>query len=176
MSNYMFWGIRFFQAVVFYPLNIILYKKVSISSYISLHSSNYSKNRTIIGKRSEIWRNVIVWIASEVKIGDYSQINPFTFISGKVNIGNCVMIGPNVNIIGGSHNFSDINLPMRFQGSQYKRIVIGNDVWIGAGCTILGGVTIGDGAIVAAGSVVTKDVLPCEIVGGVPSKLIRNRR
>lgn len=53
--------------------------------------------------------------------------------------------------------------------------VIGNDVWIGARATILGGVHIGDGAIVAAGAVVTKDVKPYEIVGGVPAKLIRKR-
>lgn len=56
-----------------------------------------------------------------------------------------------------------------------KRVVIGNDVWIGIRCIIMDGVSIGDGAVVAAGSVVTKDVAPYAIVGGVPAKVIRFR-
>ena len=56
-----------------------------------------------------------------------------------------------------------------------KKIIIGNDVYIGYGSTVLGGVTIGDGAIIAAGSVVTKDVPPYTIYGGVPAKFIKNK-
>ena len=56
-----------------------------------------------------------------------------------------------------------------------RNIVIGNDVYIGVNCTILGGVTIGDGAVVAAGAVVTKDVPPHTVYGGVPAKLIKNK-
>jgi acetyltransferase-like isoleucine patch superfamily enzyme len=62
-----------------------------------------------------------------------------------------------------------------FDYSEYHSIEIGNDVWIGARATILDGVKIGHGAIIAAGSIVTKDVLPYAIVAGVPAKLIRFR-
>ncbi|MBZ4191515.1 hypothetical protein K7B07_21555 [Niabella sp. 3A5MI-3] len=61
-------------------------------------------------------------------------------------------------------------------GHDNKKVTIGKDVWIGASCIILPGVTIGDGAIVAAGSVVTKDVAPFTIVAGVPSKEIKKRK
>jgi hypothetical protein len=59
--------------------------------------------------------------------------------------------------------------------NQKERVVIGNDVWLGASCLVLKGVTIGDGAVVAAGAVVTKDVPPYAIVGGVPARVIRYR-
>ncbi len=63
-----------------------------------------------------------------------------------------------------------------YADEKQKAIVsIGNDVWIGQGCTILGGVTIGDGAVLAAGAVVTKDVPPYAVVGGVPAKVIKYR-
>lgn len=97
----------------------------------------------------------------------------------KISIGNHVMFGPNVVIRGGNHNTSIVG---RFMFDVHEKrqdddqpIVIGDDVWVGAGVIILKGVRIGRGAIVAAGAVVQKDVDPYLIVGGVPARLIDYR-
>jgi len=85
------------------------------------------------------------------------------------------MVAPNCMIAGGNHNYSRIDKPMMFQGSNSKGIIIEDDVWIGANSSILDGVKIGKGAIIAAGSVVTKDVCAYDIVAGVPAKKINSR-
>jgi len=73
------------------------------------------------------------------------------------------------------HDFSSAKVPMNKLSVIDKPTIIEDNVWIGGNCSILGGVTIGQGSIVAAGSVVTKDVSPNSIVGGVPAKFIRSR-
>lgn len=88
-----------------------------------------------------------------------------------VYIGNYVMIGPSTSIITVNHPLSPKG--RRNHLGQAKPVTIGNDVWIGANCTILPGVTIGNNVVVAAGAVVTKNVPDNCIVGGVPAKLIR---
>jgi acetyltransferase-like isoleucine patch superfamily enzyme len=103
-------------------------------------------------------------------------------------IGDFTSIAHNVNILlGGGHRLDTITtfpfgafLPELGQGPDYYcttkgSVFIGNDVWIGCNTVILSGVTIGDGAVVAAGSIVTKDVAPYAIVGGNPAKLIKYR-
>lgn len=124
------------------------------------------------------------------KMGRCSYIGDFGHIVA--DIGRYCSIANNVKTASGTHPtrewvstnpvFYSLKSPCGktyvdrelFDG-QTKRVVIGNDVWIGSGATILGGVRIGDGAIVAAGAVVTKNVQPYEIVGGVPAKVIRKR-
>ena len=85
------------------------------------------------------------------------------------------MIAPHVMLAGGSHNFSDTNVPMKLQGHKAKGIVLEDDVWIGANSVILDGVRIGKGAIVGAGAVVTKAIEPYAIVGGNPARTIGHR-
>lgn len=114
----------------------------------------------------------------EIIIGKYSIVCEGCIIFGEfgVNIGDYVMIAPNCVIASGTHNFKQRDKPMRFSGSYTKGpIKIGNDVWIGANCTILDGITICNGAVIGAGSVVNKDVKPYNIVAGVPAKIIGTR-
>lgn len=94
---------------------------------------------------------------------------------GIISIGNNVGIGPYTVLRAADHVYSRMDIPIREQGHVGGEIVIEDDVWIGANCTILKDVRIGKGAIVAAGCVVTKDVEPYTIVGGVPNKLIKKR-
>ena len=89
---------------------------------------------------------------------------------GGIIIGDNALIGPKVVLATLNHGF----LPEERSTLYPKSIVIGNNVWIGANATVLPGVTIGDNAIVAAGAVVTKDVAPNSIVGGVPAKFIKS--
>lgn len=137
------------------------------------------KELTKIGNFSEIKDFVIIRTYNNlVEIGQYTQINPFTVIYGGsgVYIGNNVMIAPHCMIASGNHDFIQTAKPMRFAGSVSKGpIVIEDNVWIGANCTITDGVKIGKDSVVAANSVVVEDVLPYDIVGGVPAKVIRSR-
>ncbi len=95
---------------------------------------------------------------------------------GEITIGNHVMTGPNVLLTTAQHNFQKLNVPMILQGvKEHTHIHVGNDVWLGANVTILHNIKIGNGAIVGAGAVVTKDVPDYAIVGGVPARIIKYR-
>ena len=93
-----------------------------------------------------------------------------------MRIGDCVMIGPDVIVIGKLHHTDSLDIPMIDQGDYEKApIVIREDVWIGARAIILPGVVIGTGSIVGAGAVVTRDASPYTVVAGVPAKVIGHR-
>jgi len=114
-----------------------------------------------------------------VTIGHHVAINrncEFITTNSIIDIGNYVMIGPGVTFIAQNHDTSNWQIPMIFT-SKYRigNIHIHDDVWIGARAIILSGVTIHRGAVIAAGSVVTRDVPPFAIVGGIPAKIIKNR-
>lgn len=94
---------------------------------------------------------------------------------GQITIHDNVLIGPRCVIHSGNHNFADPQKLIREQGFTFRDIVIHEDVWIAANCTILSGVTIGKGSVIAAGSIVTKDVPEYAIVAGVPARVIGNR-
>ncbi len=112
----------------------------------------------------------------KVTLGDYSGIGINAKIYGTCHIGRYVMMGTDVTIITRNHRFDRTDIPMMEQGFEEERpVYIGNDVWIGDRALILPGVHIGDGSIIAAGAVVTKDVPPYSIVAGVPARKIRDR-
>ena len=92
---------------------------------------------------------------------------------GGIFMGDNVLIGPNAAIVTGRHDFEKLSLKSIEQDYSGLPITIGNDVWIGANVTILGGVTIGERAVIGAGSVVTKDVEPFTVVGGIPATFIK---
>lgn len=115
-------------------------------------------------------------ISRDIEAGAYSFIGPGSLIYPKVHIGRFSMLAGHVSIIGGDHYYRNSLLPMVFSGrDELKPTYIGDDVWIGANSIVMAGVKIGNGAIVAAGSVVTKDVDPYTIVGGAPAKFIKMR-
>jgi maltose O-acetyltransferase len=94
-----------------------------------------------------------------------------------VTVGSDVVMGPDVVIMTISHQFRSPEEPVRLQGAQERRPVrVGDAVWIGTRVIILPVVTIGDGAVLGAGCVVTRDVSPYSIVAGVPAKPIGSRR
>lgn len=110
-------------------------------------------------------------VGAGTAIGAYAWIGA----SGFVRIGRDVLLGPRVVMIPENHNFDDRNATIKSQGVTRAGIEIGDDCWIGCNVTILSGVNIGHGSIVAAGAVVRENVAPYSIVGGVPAKLIRQR-
>ena len=144
-----------------------------------------SKRGIVFGERCTVGRfayiaptNPLLGEPGEgLKVGDHSNIGPYSYIgcSGFIEIGSNVMMGPRVNLMSENHEFARTDIPMKSQGVKREFIKIEDDVWIGVNSTILASVTVGRGAIIAAGSVVTKDVPPMTIVAGVPSRVIRER-
>lgn len=122
-----------------------------------------------------VWLNVVSPKAS-LQIGEYSFIGRGTEIdvSLGVAIGKGALIAPGVFITDHNHSLQR-GAPMFRQRGEEAPVTIGDDVWIGANAVILCGVTIGEGAVVAAGAVVNRDVAPYAIVGGVPAKPIGQR-
>ena len=116
-------------------------------------------------------------IGEGLVVGDNSNIGASCYIgcSGFIRIGSNVMMSPRVSLYAENHNFSDVTRPMKAQGVSREPIVIEDDCWIASHAVVLAGVTIGRGSIIAAGSVVTKDVPPYSIIGGSPARVIRSR-
>lgn len=115
-------------------------------------------------------------ISRDLVAGPYTFIGEGAVIGPKVRIGAYTMLGPQVMVVGGDHVFDKPGVPTIFAGRPpLPETVIGADCWLGARTTLIAGVTIGDGAIVAAGAVVTQDVEKGMIVGGVPARPIRKR-
>lgn len=111
-----------------------------------------------------------------ISIGDYSGLGINCIVRDPLEIGNNVMMGPDVIIYTSNHETSRWDIPMRGQGATPKeKVIISDDVWIGARVIILPGVKIGKGVILAAGAVVTKDIPDYAVAGGVPAKVIKFR-
>lgn len=140
--------------------------KVSILRFryraFSVHPSSY------LSRNCQIDRNLAM--------GAFGYIGPGAVIPARVKMGNYVMIGPALVITGNDHKFDVPGTPIIFSGRPEPKIcTIGDDVWIGARVTIMLGVSIGRGSVIAAGAVVTRDVPAYTVVGGVPAKPIRMR-
>lgn len=152
----------------------------------SILASNASINNCELSNYVVVFNNVIL---ENTKIGEHSYIQRDSKIFNSV-IGKFCSIASNVTIAPGIHPTNQVSthpafflqntpLAITFADRDYfafsKKVEIGNDVWIGERAIILDGITIGSGAIIAAGSVVTKNVQPYAVVGGVPAKFIRYR-
>jgi galactoside O-acetyltransferase len=135
-----------------------------------------------IGDRFRCGRNCTMSAdgGGRIRIGHNANLNTNVFIGasmgGSIAIGNDALIGPNVVLRASNHRFDDPERPIRLQGHETHEIVIEDDVWLGANVVVMGEQRIGRGAIVAAGGLVTKDVAPMTVVGGVPARFLAPRR
>lgn len=112
-------------------------------------------------------------VSPDLVAHEYSFINGGCLIGPCVELGPYAMLAPNVSIVGGDHLFDLAGTPIIFSGRPpLKKTVIEADAWVGFGATLIAGVRVGRGAIVAAGAVIVKDVPPYEIHGGVPGRKI----
>lgn len=108
----------------------------------------------------------------KILIGDNCSFNMNVQIGasdGLINIGNDVLIGPNCVLRAATHKFDNINKSINSQGHQSGKIIIGNNVWISSNCVISSNVTIGEGCVIAAGSVVLNDTKPYHFYAGSPA-------
>lgn len=161
------------------------YKDAFINRYVNIHIEDY--NSLKIGK-TQIMNFTTLVLANgpytseknaELIIGDHCYIGEYNNIraaGGKITIGNNCAISQHVTLICSNHGIEKGKLIQKQRWSTHNNfITIGNDVWIGANSVILPGVTIHDGAVIGAGSIVTKDVPENAVVAGNPAKIIKYR-
>jgi acetyltransferase-like isoleucine patch superfamily enzyme len=162
---------------------IVVGKTFTIGDNVEINA--LSKEGIRIGNNVTINRNTIIECTGVIRnlgegltIGNNVGIaqNCFIQVRGKVIIGNDVIFGPGVSLFSENHNFDNPDLPVSVQGETRKGVIIEDGVWIGARAVILDGVSIGNNSIIAAGSIVNRDVSPYTIVGGVPARFLKNRR
>lgn len=128
------------------------------------------------GKNVNVERHAYFQNGFNIEIGDNSGIGVNASIPNNIIIGDNVLMGPDVIIIPSSHRYEAKNKLIREQGYQDPGVVvIEDDVWIGARVIIVGEVRVQKGAIIGAGSVVTKDIEPYAVVAGVPATIIKFR-
>lgn len=139
-------------------------------------------HKVAIGAHCSFEHGVYFNAAGGHSTGVTIRIGEGTFVGSgcEFNAIECIQIGKNCLIASGcrfiDHNHGvELGTPMKDQPEVSAPIHVGSDVWIGVHCVILKGVSIGEGAIIAAGSIVTKSVAPYSIVGGVPARFIRSR-
>lgn len=129
------------------------------------------------GENVAVFTDVYLQNMQELELGNNVSIQPMTYIeaAGGIKIGNDISIAEGASIFSVNHRFDDLNVPIKDQGIASLPVVIKDNVWIGSKATILGGVTVESGTIVAAGAVVTRDTLRNSTVAGVPAKIIKQR-
>lgn len=166
-----------------YGISIAAYAQ--IQPYAILQCTNFNtfdgNNGSIkIGKQSSIQPFAFLnsgggWI----EIGEKCSVNPYCVLYGSeagLKIGNFVRIAAHTVIVPSNHDFDRIDIPIMKQHGEAKGIVIGDDVWIGAGVKILDGVEIGKGCVIAAGAVVNKSTEPYGVYAGIPAVRIKDRK
>lgn len=146
--------------------------------YIVNHS--VGKRKAEIGRKCKIHPTVILRQGERIKIGNGCLLNHNNVLQagkvhGRIVLGDHVQTGPNVMMFAFNHCVEKNGIPMIKQDYMDADIIIGNDVWIGAGSVITAGVTIGDGAVIGSNSVVTKDIPPYMIYAGCPARKIGER-
>lgn len=164
-------------------LQSVRFRMTKVSSAIEIRGRQDFAKYIELSKGCVLERDCSIWIADEVgadpklTLGDrvYCGRNVYLGSYYPISIGQDSLIGAYSYLISGNHRFKDIQIPIRLQGYQGAPIKIGGDVWIGCHVVILPGVTIGDGAVIAAGAVVNKDVPAYEVWGGIPARKISTR-
>lgn len=143
--------------------------------YGSVRMDTPPYRKFVLGRRSVVESFCCINNAvGDIIIGDNTRIGLHTTVIGPVEIGSNVNLAQGIVVTALNHNFTDCTKRIDEQGVSTAKVTIGNDVWIGANATVLPGVTIGNHSVVAAGAVVTKDVPPYSLVGGVPAKILKN--
>jgi acetyltransferase-like isoleucine patch superfamily enzyme len=151
--------------------NVKIYEGVKLASHkeCPIHiGDDVSIEKGVILSTSDKGK---ISIGNNVYIGEYSVLTS----NKEVEIGNNVLISPHNDIVDFNHIYKDVNNPVNLQGIVAKKITIREDVWLGSGSKVLMGVTIGRGAIIGAGSVVTRDIPPYHVVVGNPARTIKVR-
>lgn len=128
-----------------------------------------------IGQKSYIGPNVTIVNPSRLKIGNDVSIHQDCYIDavGEIEIGNNVSIAHQVSILSFNHIYSDINVPIKYQGITIKKIIVSDNVWIGCKAVLLPGAYLKSRTVVAALSLCNKGYSGNELIGGIPARQIK---
>ncbi len=157
---------------------VCLEERVNLGSGVQI--STFGKNSQIYLRKQVILDRGVDIRALErgyIEIDECTYIGPYTCLAGPgpIKIGKSCLIGSHSGIYGNNHNFADPKQKIVDQGITCKGITIEDDCWLGTGVKVLDGVTIGQGSVIGAGAVVTKDIPPYSVAVGVPAKVISQR-
>lgn len=164
------------------PLKLSVGQSVVIDDYVRIDA--HSSQGITLGDRVTVGRFAMIsgsGVVAEpgvgITVGSNTAIGTRNIIWGQggVVIGSNCLFGPGVTIISENHRYSDAEQLIRSQGSVRAPITIGDDCWLGSNVTVLAGVSVGKGCVIAAGSIVTKDIESDSIVAGVPARVIGQR-
>ena len=151
--------------------NVVVERGVTLwvdtdESYITIGDDSYLSSHCILNTFDG-------WIS----MGNNCTVNSYAILYGHggLQIGNGVRIAPQVMLMPMNHIYKDPHVPIRKQGIRTQGVKIEDDVWFGAGAVVLDGVTIGQGSVIGAGAVVTKDIPPYSVAVGVPAQVIKKR-
>jgi acetyltransferase-like isoleucine patch superfamily enzyme len=160
------------------PRRISLGHRVMVGEgcFLDAHSL---QGRIVLG--DDVWLSrgcyVVAYRDGEVRIDEQTYVGHrcLFYGHGGIHIGRDVLLANDVQLICGNHTFARRDLPIRAQPTEERPIVIEDDVWLGASAIVLGGVTVGQGSVVAAGAVVTHSLPPYSIARGVPAQIVGTR-
>lgn len=176
-------GMLLGKGVTFFNISKIHYGKflrLGNQVYVSALSKNgiqFGDNVSIGAFSRVIVSTSLNEIGDKISIGNNVGIGEFAYLggAGSLEIGDECIIGQYLSCHPENHNYQDTTISIRHQGVTRKGIKIGKNCWIGSKVTILDGITIGNGSIIAAGTVVNKSFPENSIIGGVPAKLLKTR-
>ncbi|MED3897045.1 acyltransferase [Priestia aryabhattai] len=158
-------------------------QSVTLNNYVEINA--LSKNGVVLGNNVSIGAYSKIQCTGSLsklgvglEIGSNSGVGEFSYFgaAGGIKIGRNVIMGQNVRFHSENHIYNRIDIPIREQGVYSKGIIVEDDCWVGAGSVFLDGVTVGKGSVIAANSVVNKDVPPYSVVAGIPAKVIKSRK
>lgn len=152
--------------------------QMGVGCVVSPLATMAERDLITLGDRVRIGRNVeLNPQGGGIAIGSDCALNNSVVIygAGTVRIGDSCRIGHGSMLISSNHTFEDLETPIRLQPLTSVGVRLEEDVWLGAKCIVLDGVTVGRGAVVGAGSVVTRDLSPFSVSAGNPARLIRLR-
>ncbi len=161
---------------------LMRYAPLAIAQLVVVQIQEHTQHQGSLGRvgsGTHIERTLSLRNPRNVFLGENVILGPnnvlWASVNAKIIIGDYALFAPNVTIVAANHGFKDLTTPINDQPESEQDVTIGPMSWLGTGVIVLSGVTIGEGAIVAAGAVVIRDVAPYEIVGGIPARRIGSR-
>ena len=150
----------------------------AVFSHIQISHIQAKKKFKYFGEGARIEPSANISHPEKIYFDDYGHINDYCCVWARgdesiIHLGKHLLMGPGCKIFNSNHRFDNPEVPFRLQESQSKDVYIEDNVWLGANVVVTAGVKIGHDTIIAAGSVVTKDIPPYSIAGGVPAKVIK---
>ncbi|MBS12953.1 MAG: acetyltransferase [Gemmatimonadetes bacterium] len=159
------------------PTDLSLFKSIGSNVVFDELCEVQAPERISIGSDVHFYRGSYLSPCGEyIEIGSNTHFAPYCCLYGPLKVGNNCAVAAHSVFASVGHGYARTDIPMVDQKVLKKEIVLEGDVWVGANAVITQGVTVGHSSIVGAGAVVTRDVPPYSVVGGVPAKVIRDRR